>query len=91
MDNSFPLHTVDSAPEEVRGALKPMHDRMGFLPTMAGKLAEAPALLNAYLAAAPFFEQTSLTRAERTVVLMAASYRQNCDTIATRSCRHLLP
>ena len=83
MENPFPLHTIESAPEEVREALTPMQERMDFLPTMAGKLAEAPALLNAYLAAAPFFDQTSLTPSERTVVYMAASHRQNCDFCMT--------
>ena len=83
MDTLFPLHTIESAPEEVRDALKSMQERMGFLPTMAAKHAEAPPLLNAYLAAAPFFEKTSLTPTERTVVLMAASHRQNCDFCMT--------
>jgi len=83
MSNPFPLHTTDTAPEIVRADLETMQTRMGFLPSMAGKLAEAPQLLMAYLAAAPFFEQTSLTPAERTVVLMAASHRQNCDFCMT--------
>jgi AhpD family alkylhydroperoxidase len=83
MSNPFPLHTIDTAPDAVRGDLETMQTRMGFLPTMAGKLAEAPPLLMAYQAAAPFFEQTSLTPAERTVVLMAASHRQNCDFCMT--------
>src|SRR5690348_14873906 len=83
MSDPFPLHTTDSAPDNVRADLETMQERMGFLPTMAAKLAEAPALLMAYRAAAPFFEQTSLTSAERTVVLMAASHRQECDFCMT--------
>ena len=61
MSNPFPLHTIDSAPETVRGAMKAMQKRMGFVSTMLGKFAEAPALLMVYQAAASFFEQTFLT------------------------------
>jgi AhpD family alkylhydroperoxidase len=63
--------------------MESMQKRMGFIPTMLAKFAEAPALLMAYQAAAPFFDETSLTPAERTVVLMAASHRHDCDFCMT--------
>jgi hypothetical protein len=46
---------------------------------MLAKFAEAPALLMAYQAAAPLFDETSLTPTERTVVLMAGSHQHDCD------------
>jgi AhpD family alkylhydroperoxidase len=79
MSNPFSLHTSESAPETVRGAMKAVQKRTEFIPTTLAKFAEAPALLMAYQTAAPFFEKTSLTPAERTVVLMAASHRHDCD------------
>jgi hypothetical protein len=69
MTNPFPLHTGESAPETVRGAMESLQTRMGFISAMLAKFAEAPALLTAYQAAAPIFDKTSLTPAERIVVL----------------------
>ena len=79
MTDLFPAHTIETAPEEVRGAMEVMQKNMGFIPSMLAKFAEAPALLMAYQAAAPFFEKTSLTPNERLVILLTASYRHNCD------------
>jgi len=47
MTNPFPLHTIENAPETVRDAMESMQKRMGFMPTMLAKFAEAPALLMA--------------------------------------------
>lgn len=79
MTDLFPAHTVETAPEEVRAAMETMQKNMGFIPSMLAKFAEAPALLMAYQAAAPFLEKTSFTPTERLVVMLAASYRHNCD------------
>jgi AhpD family alkylhydroperoxidase len=46
---------------------------------MMAKFAEAPLLLQAYQTAAGFSDQTSFTPSERLVVLLTASYENNCD------------
>lgn len=79
MTESFPAHTVDTAPEEVRPALQAMQQKMGFIPSMMAKFAEAPPLLMGYQTLAPFFDKTSLDPTERLVVYLVASYRHNCD------------
>jgi hypothetical protein len=48
MSESFPAHTVETAPDEVRPALQAMQERMGFIPSMLAKFAEAPPLLMGY-------------------------------------------
>jgi AhpD family alkylhydroperoxidase len=78
MSELFPAHTVETAPDEVRPAMQAMQ-KMGFIPSMAAKLAEAPALLMGYQALAPYFDKTSLNPTERLVVYLVASYRHNCD------------
>jgi AhpD family alkylhydroperoxidase len=83
MTDVFPSHTVETAPAEVRETLAAANKSMGFLPSMLAKFAEAPALLQAYQAAAPYFEKTSLSPTERVVVALAASYRHNCDFCVT--------
>jgi AhpD family alkylhydroperoxidase len=83
MTKQFPAHTVDTAPEEVRSAMTAMQQNMGFVPSMLAKFAEAPPLLMAYQALAPFLEKTSLSSTERLVLVMTASYRHNCDFCMT--------
>jgi AhpD family alkylhydroperoxidase len=79
MTDPFPAHTVETAPEEVRDALTTTMAKIGFLPSMLAKFAEAPALLRGYQAVAPAFDTTSLTPTERLVVSMTASYIHDCD------------
>ena len=79
----FPAHTIESAPEEAREALLASQEKLGFIPSMLAKFAEAPPLLMGYQALAPFFDKTSLNPTERLVVFLVASYRHNCDFCVT--------
>ncbi|MHA7775696.1 carboxymuconolactone decarboxylase family protein [Roseibium sp. M-1] len=79
MTDLFQAHDETTAPKEVREAIAAMRGRLGFLPSMMAKFAEAPALLKGYQAAAGEFEKTSLSPEQRLVVLMTASFLHNCD------------
>ena len=79
MSEMFPTHTVETAPDEVRPVMQAMQQRMGFIPSMAAKFAEAPSLLMGYRTLEPFFDKTSFDPTERLVVYLTASYRHNCD------------
>jgi AhpD family alkylhydroperoxidase len=79
MADLFPAHTTETAPEEARSALTAALKQLGFVPTMMAKFAEAPLLLQAYQTAAGFFDKTSFSPTERLVVLLTASYLNNCD------------
>jgi AhpD family alkylhydroperoxidase len=75
MTGLFPVHTIETAPEEARPALT----QLGFVPTMMAKFADAPLLLQGYQTAAGLFDKTSFSSIERLVVLLTASYLNNCD------------
>jgi hypothetical protein len=45
----------------------------GFLPNLLAVMAEAPALVKAYVTLSRIFDETSLSAAERQTVLVAAS------------------
>lgn len=79
MSEMFPAHTVETSPDEVRPVMQAMQERMGFIPSMMAKFAEAPPLLMGYQTLAPFFDKTSLDPTERLIVYLVASYRHNCD------------
>lgn len=78
MDTQFPVHSVETAPE---AAQQPMRDAVaafGFLPNLLAKMAEAPALLKAYLALTKLFDETPLTPIERQIVYITASRENAC-------------
>lgn len=72
------VHTIESAPSEAREALKEASAKFGFLPNLLGKLANAPAAVEAYLAVAAAFNRTSLNPLERQVVLLTTSFVNQC-------------
>lgn len=75
---SYTVHTVDTAPAAARGTLVGVQKAFGFVPNLLAVMAEAPALLTAYRSLSDLFDQTSFSPSERQVILLAASYENNC-------------
>ena len=71
--SELPIRTRDSAPAEAREALRRASGKYGFIPNLLGKLANAPAALDAYVAVAQAFERSSLEPVEQQVVLLTAN------------------
>ncbi len=74
----FQVHDLQTAPEESRAVLEQVRRSFGFIPNLTGVMAEAPTLLEGYLALADLFERTSLSPAERQVVLLSVSAVNAC-------------
>tara|TARA_A100001391_G_scaffold160599_1_gene119296 strand:- start:264 stop:836 length:573 start_codon:yes stop_codon:yes gene_type:complete len=74
----FNLYDETNAPEAARPVLKTAKGAFGFVPNLLGTLAESPATAEAYLTLAGIVDKTSLTPAERQVVLLAVSYENTC-------------
>jgi uncharacterized peroxidase-related enzyme len=75
----FPNHTVESAPEGARPVLEGASKALGFVPNLYAKMAESPAVLNAYTALGDLFEKSSLNKTEQQVVSLAASVENGCE------------
>ncbi|MGE0552684.1 MAG: carboxymuconolactone decarboxylase family protein [Gemmatimonadales bacterium] len=75
---TYPVHTKATAPERARPLLAQLERAYGFVPNLAGMLAEAPAALEGYLGVAGAFAKGSLTPAEQQVVLLATSVENEC-------------
>lgn len=75
----FPLHSVDSAPQDAKSRLEGAQKKMGFLPNLFAKMAEAPALLEAYQALDEIYSRTSLTPAQQQVAILAISSVNGCS------------
>lgn len=78
MKNSLPLHTQESAPEASRGMLAQAQKKFGMTPNLFRVMASSPGMLQAYMAAAEAFDNSSLNAVERQVVLISTSVVNRC-------------
>lgn len=75
----FETYSLDSATGESRDILQKADEKFGFVPNLMGKMAEAPALAQAYLDIGETFEKTSFDATEQQIVLLAVSRRNECE------------
>lgn len=76
---TYPMHTVDTAPEAAKEILAGAKKGLGFVPNLFAVMAEAPALVKAYTTLSRIFDETSLSVTERQVVLLTTSYENGCE------------
>ncbi|MFN2309752.1 MAG: carboxymuconolactone decarboxylase family protein [Gammaproteobacteria bacterium] len=74
----FPKHTPDTAPHEARALLTDAGKAYGMIPNLYAKMAESPALLQAYLQIAEQFAKSGLTPTEQQIVLLTVSRVNGC-------------
>src|ERR1700722_20035541 len=65
----FPVHTIDSAPEASRPALRQLQSAFGTLPNIAGAMATSPALINSLVGLFGNVHGGSFTEAQVQTVL----------------------
>ncbi|MGD9582164.1 MAG: carboxymuconolactone decarboxylase family protein [Lysobacterales bacterium] len=75
----YTFHTPESAPEAARPILEKARQQLGFVPNLYAGMANAPAVLEAYMALTGFFEKTSLSANEKQVVWLAVSVANGCE------------
>jgi uncharacterized peroxidase-related enzyme len=76
---SFPIHSIDSAPEAARPHLDTAQKKFGMVPNLLGMLATAPAALGSYLTVTGEMEGSSLSPVEQQVVFIATSAENRCE------------
>lgn len=76
---SYPVHDLDTAPADSRPILTEARNAFGFIPNLMGVMAAAPSLLKAYVTLKDLFDNTSLTPTEQQIVLLAASFQNQCE------------
>jgi uncharacterized peroxidase-related enzyme len=75
----FTIHDENSAPQEVAPALAQAKKSFGFIPNLYGVMAESPQAFNAYHALSEQFQNSSLSKAAKHVVWLAASRQNSCQ------------
>src|SRR5262245_51462287 len=68
---SFPVHTLATAPEDSRAALERLRGSVRMIPNLAGLMANAPALIQGFVAVREAFQKTTFTPLEREVAALA--------------------
>ncbi len=66
----FPLHTIESAPEGAKPALKQLQAAFGMLPNIAGKMATSPVLINSLIGLFGNVHGGSFSEAQVQIVLL---------------------
>jgi alkylhydroperoxidase family enzyme len=66
----FPVHTMESAPEGSKSALKTLNSAFGMLPNIAGALATSPVLINSLVGVFGNVHGGSFTEAQIQTVLL---------------------
>ncbi|MFT7633962.1 MAG: putative peroxidase-related enzyme [Mariniblastus sp.] len=76
---NFANHTIESAPSASKALLEGAKQKVGFVPNLYAGMAEAPALLEGYLAISGIFDKTSFSPTERQIVLMTSNRLNGCS------------
>jgi alkylhydroperoxidase family enzyme len=69
--SSFPVHTIESAPEQSRPALRTIEQAFGLVPNLAATMAGSPPLVNAFLGVFTQIQSGSFTAGERQILLLS--------------------
>mgnify|MGYP001796603338 CR=1 FL=1 len=75
----FPLHDPATAPDAARPLMAEAQAALGKVPNLERVMAEAPALLEAYVKTWAKFDSTTLSPAERQVVYQVAKDQNGCS------------
>lgn len=77
--SQFQIHTTETAPDAAVDTLKGVTKAYGFLPNLIANMAEAPALAEGYVTLAGIFGKTSFNATEQQIVLLSASFVNDCS------------
>ena len=76
--STFPIHTLETAPEASKPFLENSLKSFGMIPGLHGALAEAPGLLEAYQMLHKLFTESSFNNEEQTVVWQTINVEHEC-------------
>jgi uncharacterized peroxidase-related enzyme len=75
---SFPIHTLDTAPQASKPALERLRASVGMIPNLAGAMADSPALIQGFVAIREAFQGGSFTAVEREALSLANAAENAC-------------
>ena len=73
------IHTTETAPQDSRSSLAAAAKQFGFVPDALARMAESPALVEAFGLGNRAFSRTGFTALEREVIIMVIARDVGCD------------
>jgi uncharacterized peroxidase-related enzyme len=74
----YTVHTLESAPEGSREALRQLQANVGFVPNLAAAMSESPELLKGFLAVRQIYSDGTFTPGEIEVLSLTAAFENGC-------------
>jgi uncharacterized peroxidase-related enzyme len=74
----YTVHTLESAPEGSREALRQLQANVGFVPNLAAAMSESPELLKGFLAVRQIYSDGTFTHGEIEVLSLTAAFENSC-------------
>src|SRR5262245_9894986 len=75
---TYPIHSLESAPESSRTLLQNLKESVGMIPNLAAAMAESPQLLQGFLAVRDIYQGGTFTAAEIQVLSLTAAFENGC-------------
>ena len=75
---SFPVNTIDSAPERSKAALQQLQSTFGMLPNIAGSMSTSPVLINSLVGLFGNVHGGSFTEAQVQTILLTDAVTNAC-------------
>lgn len=76
---SFPIHTIDTAPEESRETLRNVRETLGMIPNLAAAMAESPTLLRSFFAVRDLYDQGTMSPLDIQVLSLTNAFEHGCE------------
>ncbi len=77
--NTYPIHTIESAPDGAKQSLEFLQKAFGMIPNLAATMASSPSLVNTFVAAQGQFGGETFTGGERQVLLLTNAVTNECS------------
>lgn len=75
---TYPIHSIESAPEDSRPLLRDLKESVGMVPNLAAAMAESPQLLKGFLAVRDIYHGGTFTPGEIQVLSLTAAFENGC-------------
>jgi len=76
--STYPIHSLDSAPQDFRPFLQGLRQSLGMIPNLAAAMAESPELLKGFLTVRGIYHGGTFSPAEIEVLSLTAAFENNC-------------
>ncbi len=76
---SFPIHTIDAAPEGSQDTLRHVRETIGMIPNLAAGMAESPTLLRSFFAVRGLYAQGTLSPVDIQVLSLTNAFENGCE------------